>query len=320
MSPDQDAPTPSWAAIIAARMPHAATQRVRASRRLRQTGALAVRPGVYALPDSAVGREALAEAAQEVGRQRGSAMACVLSWLDPRDEERLRTRFERERSRKREQLVRHVEGLERALSTGSRLGEARRRTAHARLARLRKHLDRAPSAEAAVTPAEPRRALRNPRPLPAQTPYRDRTWATRKGVLVDRIASAWLIARFIDPEARFQFVSNGDAPAPGALRFDMAGAEFGHEGDRCTFETLVQRFRGDDPALRQLAEIVHDLDLRDGKFGRAEAPGVALTIAGLAAAESDDLARIRQGQWLFDCLYVSLRPGPTPRLPKGVLP
>jgi len=85
-------------------------------------------------------------------------------------------------------------------------------------------------------------------------------------------------------------------------------------------ETLVERFRGDDPALRQLAESTHDLDLNDGTYGRSEAPGVALLIAGLAASEPDDVARIRQGRGLFDCLYAALRPGPTPRLPKGALP
>jgi len=151
-------------------------------------------------------------------------------------------------------------------------------------------------------------------------PYRGRTWVTRRGVLVDRIASAWLIQGFLDHEARFRFVTPGEAPAPGELRFDMAEADFGHEGDRCTFETLVERFSPDDPALRQLAEIIHDLDLKDGKYGRVETPGVALLIAGLAASEPDDAARIHQGRGLFDCLYSALRPGPTPRLAKGVLP
>src|SRR5205807_6991598 len=100
---------------------------------------------------------------------------------------------------------------------------------------------------------------------------RGRTWVTRRGVFVDRIASAWLIKRFIDPDARFKFVAPGGyVPRKGELRFDMFEAEYTHEGDRCTFETLVRRFRLRDPALRAIGEIVHDIDCKDAKFGRAE--------------------------------------------------
>ncbi len=316
-----DSSTSGWVAIIAARMPRAASQRVRASRRLRQTGAVAVRPGVYALPDSAGGREALASAALGVARQRGSALPCVLTWLDSGDEAKLRIRYEQERNRRRQRLLKHIHNLERTLTPGSRLNATSRRTVPARLARLRKHLDRASPAAASAAAWEPDEGSR-PAPLTASgaTPYRGRTWVTRRGVLVDRIASAWLIQRFIDHAAQFRFVSPGEPSVPGELRFDMAEADFGHEGDRCTFETLVERFCVDDPALRQLAETIHDLDLKDGKYGRSEAPGVALLIAGLAASEPDDVARIRQGRGLFDCLYAALRPGPTPRLPKGALP
>ena len=311
--------TSGWAAIIAARMPRATTQRVRASRRLRKTGAVAVRPGVYALPDSAEGRAALASAAHEVTRQRGSALPCVLTWLDSGDEAKLRARYEQERNRRRQRLLKHIHDLEHTLAPSSRLSATSRRTAHARLARLRKHLDRAPTAAAQV--GQSSEATQPVFSTPSRaTPHRGRTWVTRRGVLIDRIASAWLIQRFIDREAQFRFVSPGEPSAPGELRFDMAEADFGHEGDRCTFETLVARFGAADPALRQLAEIIHDLDLRDGKYGRNEAPGVALVIAGLAAAEPGDAARISQGRWLFDSLYAAMRPGPTPRLPKGVLP
>ena len=92
---------------------------------------------------------------------------------------------------------------------------------------------------------------------------------TREGVYVDRIASAWLIRRFIDPEARFKFVSGkGYRPQEGELRFDMFEAEFTHEGDKCTFEVLLERAGLKDSALRAIAEIIHDIDLKDDKFGR----------------------------------------------------
>jgi hypothetical protein len=133
-----------------------------------------------------------------------------------------------------------------------------------------------------------------------------RVWVTRSSVFVDRIASAWLIKRFIDPRARFKFVSEKEyQPKQGELRYDMFDAEFTHEGDRCTFEVLVDRFVGQDRALRQLAEIVHDIDLKDGKFARAEAGGVLQLIAGLCGGTDDDEERLKRGGELFETLYRS---------------
>ncbi len=119
---------------------------------------------------------------------------------------------------------------------------------------------------------------------------------TRTGIKVDRMASAWLIRRFIDPEARFKFVpAKGYRPAPGELRFDMFEAEFTHEGELCTFEVLVRRFGLPDPALRAIAEIVHDIDVKDAKYGREEAAGIGQLVAGIAAAHADDEARLARG-------------------------
>jgi len=144
---------------------------------------------------------------------------------------------------------------------------------------------------------------RTPPPLDT-VQHRGRTWVTRAGIKVDRMASAWLIRRFIDPEARFKFVpAQGYPPEPRELRFDMFEAEFTHEGDLCTFEVLVQRFGLGDPALRVIAEIVHDVDLKDSKYGRAEAPGIGQLVAGIAAAHADDEERLRRGTALFDDLY-----------------
>ena len=141
-----------------------------------------------------------------------------------------------------------------------------------------------------------------------------RTWVTRKGVHVDRIASAWLIRRCIDPTARFRFAdSQTPEAAPGELRFDTMGGDFTHDGDRCTFETLVARLELRDSALFQIAEIVHDIDLKDAKFGRAEAPGILQLVNGLALSHPDDLDRLDRGFALFDDLHESFRR----RLPAG---
>jgi hypothetical protein len=129
-------------------------------------------------------------------------------------------------------------------------------------------------------------------------------WVTRRNVHVDRIGSAWLIRRFIDPQASFKFVpAKGYRPQPGELRFDMYEAEFTHEGDRCTFEVLLQRGSLLDPALVAIGEIVHDIDLKDGKFARAEAGGIAALIDGLARADMSDQERVEQGGALFDNLH-----------------
>jgi hypothetical protein len=133
---------------------------------------------------------------------------------------------------------------------------------------------------------------------------RGTTWVTRRGIKVDRMASAWLIRRFIDPEARFRFVpSTGYEPAPGERRFDMFDAEYTHEGESCTYETLVRRFGLARPALVALGEIVHDIDCKDGKYGRPEAPGIALVIDAIAQGDAGDEERLARGITLFDELH-----------------
>ncbi len=148
-----------------------------------------------------------------------------------------------------------------------------------------------------------------------------RTWVTRRGVFVDRIASAWLVKRFIDAEARFKFVApEGYTPAKGEIRFDMFEAEYTHEGDRCTFETLVRRFRLRDPALRTIGEIVHDIDCKDMKFGRAESPGVERLLAGIARKYAVDATRLQRGAAVFDNLYQSFARAPQPRTRRRATP
>jgi hypothetical protein len=140
------------------------------------------------------------------------------------------------------------------------------------------------------------------------TDVRGRTWVTRTGVHVDRIASAWLIRRFIDPEARFRFVSGQSHPAAeGELRFDMFEGDFTHEGEQCTFEVLRRRFGLDDQALAPIAEIVHDIDLKEARFERPETAGVDHLIAGIAMRHKDDEARIADGGAVFEALYEFFR-------------
>jgi hypothetical protein len=122
------------------------------------------------------------------------------------------------------------------------------------------------------------------------------------------IGSAWFIGHFIDPDATFKFVlAKGYKPRRGELRFYMFEAEFTHEGDRCTFEVLLQKSGLDEPARTVISEIVHDIDLKDGKFARTEAGDIAALIDSLAQADTSDLNRIEQGAQLFDKLYALFR-------------
>ena len=131
-----------------------------------------------------------------------------------------------------------------------------------------------------------------------------RIWVTRRGVRVDRIASAWLIRRWIDTSARFRFVDGKDyAPSRGEIRFDMVDAEFTHEGTLCTFEVLTRLVDQDDAALKCVGEIVHDIDLKDARFNRPETEGIAHVLEGIVAGTNDDEQRIARGGELFEDLY-----------------
>jgi hypothetical protein len=148
-----------------------------------------------------------------------------------------------------------------------------------------------------------------------------RCWVTRRDPKVDRLASAWLIRRFVDPGARFRFV---DVSKEGLRRaeigFDMSGGEFSHEGDLCTFEVLLARLAVRAPALEEIAEIVHDIDLKDEKFGRPDAAGVQQLIKGLIQAHPDDHERLAAGLELFDHLYAAFAGRPDRRSTPGASP
>lgn len=136
--------------------------------------------------------------------------------------------------------------------------------------------------------------------------FTGRTWLTRPRPEIDRVGSAWLIRRFIDPKARFVFASD-PAQHPDALPFDMAGVEFSHHRDDCTFETLVKRFGLEDPALRRLAEMVHVADLEDGRFPHPECIGIDRVLKGWGRAGLSDELLLQKGGECFDALYDYLR-------------
>jgi hypothetical protein len=154
------------------------------------------------------------------------------------------------------------------------------------------------SARADLTDIEPAASA-------AETIEPGRTWVTRQGVFVDRMASAWLIRRSIDPQGRFKFVpARGYRPLSNEVRFDMVGAEYTHVGEDCTFQTLVRRFGLDEPALSAIGEVVHDIDCKDEKFARPETFGVLGVLRGIADSTKGDDERLERGFRVFEDLYV----------------
>jgi hypothetical protein len=145
---------------------------------------------------------------------------------------------------------------------------------------------------------------REPKPTIDLTKVRGRRWVTRPRPHVDRIASAWLIRKFIDPAAEFVFAPPAEFPAD-AIPFDAPGVELSHQGEDCTFETLVKRARLRDRRLTRLAEVVHEADLRDGKYPHEEARGIDVAVRALLAASPDDRRVLEHGLTLFEGLYAT---------------
>lgn len=127
-------------------------------------------------------------------------------------------------------------------------------------------------------------------------------WATRPGVHIDRSSSAWLIRRFIDPEAVFSFYADADEAPAGVTLFDYRGVELGHHGHDCTFETLLRRYDLLDPVLWQIAAIVHEADLEDDRYDAPEAVGLDVVLRGLSMVRDDDTV-LQLTAPLFDGLY-----------------
>jgi len=275
--------------------------RVKLRRRLQRIGAVALKRTVYVLPVSDQSQEDFEWLAREIAADGGEATLAQGLFLDSETDDRLVAAF---------QAARSAEFAEIAAAS---------RHERADLDRLKRRLSDAlgldhfgapgrPDAEAALDALAQRlNAPGGPDMTHAAEAPRGRTWVTRIGVYVDRIASAWLIRRFIDPEAQFRFVApKAYRPEPGELRFDMFEGEFTHEGDMCTFETLCRHFKLTDAALTAIGEIVHDIDCKDDKFQRPETPGLRMVLDGITSAQSDDDSRVARGSAMLDDLHLQL--------------
>jgi len=302
-----------WYLLIHQIPPEPLYLRAKIRNRLAGVGAIALKNSVYVLPRRDETLEDLEWIAQEIVAGGGEAYVCEASFVGDTVDRQLVARFDADRA---DDLRKLVTEIREHLRSSARLST--RRAAAATALRLRKQLSAIaridffgtparPKVEALLEKAEKRSTDRSSRAARKER-YTGRVWATRPGVHIDRMASAWLIRRYLDPKARFRFVDPKEEKKDRQeIRFDIVGGDFTHEADRCTFETLALRMGLRDPALDIVAEIVHDVDLKDGKFGRPEAAGIEQLILGIVRAHSDDDARFERGFSLFDDLHRSFQ-------------
>jgi hypothetical protein len=308
-----------WLLLIHQLPAKPAYQRVKTWRRLQSLGAVAIKNAVHALPASEQAQEDFEWLLREIRDGGGEALICEARLVDGLSDAEVQAMFNATRGADYDALAQEARNLSEALDRPdirprlARLkasvvqtvaidffGANGRETVDGLIAGLEARLDEEDAtgkARADVTQG-----------VTGLGSLTNRVWVTRQGVYVDRIASAWLIRRFIDPDARFRFVrAKGHVPRDGELRFDMFEAEFTHEGDRCTFEVLLARLDLNDTALTAIAEIVHDIDLKDTRYGRAETDGIAHLITGLCLTNKDDAQRLVRGAAVLDDLYEYFR-------------
>jgi hypothetical protein len=297
--------------------------RVGVWRKLQRMGAIRLRGSAWILPENPQTTELFQWLVQEIQSFRGEATLLRVDRVETMTDENIAALFHKARGVEYQAVVQGCRDILRHLYRYQ--GNHRRSTPQLRgkLDGLKHELERAQSIDYLKAPAGERartlwettaKRLRAAETRPRATggrhrtslPPRGSTWVTRPRPHIDRIASAWLIKRFCDPDANFAFADAADAARKG-IPFDVLGADFGHHGEDCTFETLIMRFGIKDRRVRVIGEIVHEADLHDGKFTRSEATGVDLAINGLVEATPDDHELLERGMAIFEGLYTVLK-------------
>lgn len=296
-----------WLLLVFSLPANQASKRVEIWRKLRRYGALPLRSSGYLLPNLASNREHFEWLAAMIRRYKGQASVIQVQSVDNMPVDRLHQMFIEERSRDYESIAAELKKL---------LASTRR--ASPQLSRLRRRFQNTVEIDFFTSPLRSRvesllaRADSRNSPSSAgprsrrKKEFTKRVWMTRPRPGIDRVSSAWLIRRFIDPDAQFVF---GDEPSkqPEVIPFDMFHAEgFGHRGDNCTFETLQKEFGFRDPKLTVMAQIVHDADLGDEKFSRVEGFGIDRVLIGMAQQGLSDEELLRRGIEMMEGLYQAI--------------
>ncbi len=297
-------------------------ERVRVWRMTKKIGAVLYRNSVYVLPHSKERLEDFQWLTQQIRDSKGEASIFVTESGDQREDSTLRDLFlERSRGEYSRLLksskallgqVRERMAPDRPQTFGRRLTAEYRRIGedfnashatdffgHPLAGEVGAILQDLKKAFTQVKPGQKRGIKTAPR---EKRDFQGKLWSTREHIHIDRLCSAWLIRRFIDPKAKFVFAPESKLPK-NSIPFDVLGAEFSHRNDDCTFETLLKVFQIRDGALDSIGQIVHDIDLKDEKFGRDEAPGIDTLVRALSAGFGDDHETFAYGSVALDSLY-----------------
>jgi hypothetical protein len=299
---------PPWLLFIFTLPTKGASQRVDTWRKLRRYGALPLKSGGHVLPNTPANREHFEWLAAVIRQSAGHASVMQVHSLDDHSDERLRELFLQVSTRDYETVIAELRKISRS----------KNRNANA-LARFRRklrniietdffHSPMRSRLETLLAQAEERGTpVRSSKSDVKKKEYRGRTWITRPRPGIDRVSSAWLIREFIDKDARFIFDNDLSLHAS-AVPFDMFQTTkgFGHRGEDCTFETLCKGFAIRDARVRAIAQIIHDADLEDAKFGRTEGVGLDRTLIGWAKQGVSDEELLRRGMEMIEGLYDSV--------------
>jgi hypothetical protein len=304
------APAQTWLLLLYSLSAKQNAARVKLWRKLKKAGALPLKTSAYVLPDTPSHYEKFQWLATQVRSDGGEATLIKVTEIEGLKNEEIVRQFQALVAKEYDELLPHLSQLIDANK------KERQDSFDAGLDKLKARFEeiqevdffdspRAHDVRMMLRRVEGRRGGTKAAPVLSKTRYQGKTWVTRFRPGIDRAASGWLIRRFIDPKARFVF-ANTPAEAPGAVAFDMFEAEFTHQGEDCTFETLVKRFGLDDPRLSHIAEMVHDADLEDGKFHRNECLGLDRVLKGWAKMGLTDLQLLEKGGECFEGLYRNL--------------
>jgi hypothetical protein len=301
--------------------------RMRVWRKLLGAGAIQLKGAVYLLPRGDEQTEFVQWLIAEITAKRGEAAFVQVEHIDTMEDAELIELFNRQRAQEYGPLAQGFTDLERRLASIRKGGSGQHtKGLAAQFAKLQRGFEAVQQLDFFASPAgltlqEKMQRLKAeldtlqpvtgrmtpPETIPTRNAadYYGRTWITRTKPFVDRMASAWLIKRFIDPQATFAFLADGQKAQARAILFDMPGGEFTHVGELCTFEVLLKAFGITAAPLKKMAELVHDLDLKDGKYGRAEARGVEEILTAIRKTAADDKETLRRGMEIFEMLFLS---------------
>lgn len=314
-----------WFLVFYSVPSHPVSNRMKIWRKLAKAGAVQLKGAVYILPATDEHEEFLQWLIGEVKAMGGDGAFVRSAEIHSIDEGDIRKLFLSQAEQEYRGFERKLEPLERKVQSirkGAKHDENSRLADHAgKLARelgdihARDFFSTTLGVEMTKRMQKLKTALKDlggsgAEPTGSVTPkrvadYQGRTWFTRKKPFIDRMASAWFIRRFVDTKASFKFINESDLAslAANAVTFDMTGAEFTHIGDLCTFEVIVKSFGIKDKAVRKIAEIVHDLDVKDDKYGNPEAPGVEEFLMGIRKTVKNDSDALERGMAVFEMLY-----------------